>query len=196
MPYENDLIANRKRTVGSPLKEFVVPEGDFLESEDEEKSRMLREQHQLQMRAKKEKQPISESGKKRVEMLCGMLSLTKEVKFNDTIFVVRLLRAKEAAQIASDILKLNLTYNVENSYAFKHLTLAKALVSINNIDIDTFLDSANNDDKAKQAFVEELQEFVVDYLFKKYTELNEEVKVKYGIKTEEQAKELAEDIKK
>lgn len=196
MPYENDLIANRKRTVGSPLKEFVVPEGDFLESEDEEKSRMLREQHQLQMRAKKEKQPISESGKKRVEMLCGMMSLTKEVKFNDTIFVVRLLRAKEAAQIASDILKLNLTYNVENSYAFKHLTLAKALVSINNIDIDTFLDSANNDDKAKQAFVEELQEFVVDYLFKKYTELNEEVKVKYGIKTEEQAKELAEDIKK
>jgi hypothetical protein len=181
MPYENDLIANRKRTVGSPLKEFVVPEGDFLESEDEEKSRMLREQHQLQMRAKKEKQPISESGKKRVEMLCGMLSLTKEVKFNDTIFVVRLLRAKEAAQIASDILKLNLTYNVENSYAFKHLTLAKALVSINNIDIDTFLDSANNDDKAKQAFVEELQEFVVDYLFKKYTELNEEVKVKYGM---------------
>lgn len=193
MPYESDLTANKKRSVGTPLREFNVPDGEQSEIED---NLDLRRQQFAQMKAKKEKQPITESAKKRIEMLCGMLSLTREATINDNKFVLKLLKAKETAYISTEIYKPDFVYTIERDIYFKQITLAKSLISINDVDINLFLSNDENDIAVNIAFVQELHDYVVDYLFDEYIKLNNQAKEQCGIRTKEQAEDLVEDLKK
>lgn len=139
-----------------------------------------------------ENSKISEAAKRRIEALCGMSQLTKEVAVGENIFVLRSLKTKENREIINAALKYDGT--VEFSFEIRKQALARSLVSVAGVDLEAFL--GTTDFSAKLDFIDELDDAISDRLYNEYLAINKEIKDKYAIKTEQDAKEVIEDLKK
>lgn len=135
---------------------------------------------------------LAPAARKRIEMLCGMSSLTREVNIDQNIFVLKSLRAKDNRQTLLDAMKYDGT--VEFSFELRRQVLARSLLQIAGSDVEAFL--GTSDFKARLEFLDELDEAVLDRLYNEYLILSKEIKDKYSLVKEEEVKEAIEDIKK
>lgn len=192
------------------LKEYVVPDESIPEEEIvnpyaknqvniQSQPQMqldrdaIRESLELERRAKMQAEAkVSPAAKKRIEMLCGMSMLTREVDIDNNIFTLRTLKSKENRQALVDAVKYDGT--IEFSFELRKQILARSIEKIAGVEIDAFLGSF--DFKAKLEFIDELDEAVLDKLYNEYLSLNKEIKDKYSAKNEVEVKEVIEDIKK
>lgn len=179
----------RKQIPQSKQREFVVQdESEDLRKFEEEIRR------EKQARINPEKERMSDPAKKRIEFLLNLTTLKKEVTINNTKFVIRTLKSNELR----DVLKAGSIYNDSPKFEFlfelRRNILARSLVSIESLDFDSFIGSDNLQDKIE--FIDSMDENLLKLLHAAYEELFKESEDKYGIKTEEQQKELVEDLKK
>ena len=145
--------------------------------------------------AKKEKGKIdrlSPGAKKRIEQLLGMMRLTKEVEMNGIIFSLRTLNAEESRSVLHAAAQYDGT--VETPFELRKQTLSYALEKINGDRIADFLGSP--DRSVILEFLDELDENAVSILFRNYTSLSNETDKRYGIVSDQDAKEVLEDLKK
>jgi hypothetical protein len=136
---------------------------------------------------------ISDTGKRRIELLAQIGRLTKDVKIGDCTFTLRTLKAREmeAAMLAT---VRSAEFNIEASYETRRQQLARAIAKVDGAEMDEVLESNTID--AKLNMMEEMEEIVVSKLWDTFVLLQNEAKEKYGINTEAQAKEVVEDLKK
>lgn len=136
---------------------------------------------------------ISDTGKRRIELLAQIGRLTKDIKIGDYTFTLRTLKAREmeAAMLAT---VRSAEFNIEASYETRRQQLARAISKIDGTDIDDVIDSHSIDDRLN--LIEELEEMVVSKLWDTFILLQGESRAKYGINTETDAKEVVEDLKK
>lgn len=135
---------------------------------------------------------ISPAAKKRIEMLCGMSSIERQVDIEGNIFILRSIKSKDNRQALSAAIKFDGT--VEFSFELRKQILARSLISIAGADIDAFL--GTNDFDIKLEFLEELDEAILDRLYNEYLLLSKEIKEKYSISKEEEVKEVVDELKK
>ena len=213
MPTINSPISNKSFQGTSNMREFVVPDGNdepemqmpqmgnpFHHEHHEHNGQMHYAQHApqqpvpfesgMQMRKQKNNK-ISDAGRKRVEMLCGMSSLNKEVKIGENAFVLRTLKSKENRTCLAECLKFDGT--VEFTFELRRQILARSIVSVSGIELENFLGSFELD--AKLEFIDELDDLIIDKLYGEYLALNKEVKDKFSLNSEN-IKETVEEIKK
>src|SRR5258708_5368059 len=147
--------------------------------------------------ARKEKatgtQRITDSSKKRIEILANIGRLSKDVKLGDISFSLRTLKSKENEEATRAIFANSVT-QLEASLEARKQQLARSIYKIDGQDIDFVIGSVSFDDRL--AFIGELEDIVVEALWENYVALKEEVRAKYGINTEVQAKEVIDDLKK
>lgn len=138
------------------------------------------------------KEKITDSAKKRIEMLVGMVRLTREVNIDGNVFVLRTLKSKEMREAMTNVLPFDGT--IQAPYEIRSQLLARSLTHVAGIEIDHFIGS--NTFESKILFLEELDDGLLTRLYNEYVILADTSKNKYAIKTEEDVKEVMEDLKK
>ena len=152
----------------------------------------IEEQLQKARLSQKGKERISDPAKKRIEMLMGMTSLTKEVNIEGNLYGLKSLKSKDMREALSEVAKVDGT--LEAPYEIRKQLLARSLTHIAGIELDQFIgDSSLN---SKLLFVDNLDDALVARLYNEYVLLANEIKQKYSIQNENDLKEVIEDSKK
>lgn len=136
---------------------------------------------------------MSFASKTRIELLAEIGSLTKDVIIGANTFSIRTLKSKEVRAATLAAFSTSKT-ELEVSFASRLQQLARAIVKIDGNDFGLTIGSDDLDKKI--LVIEEFEEFVVNKLYNEFSNLKKEAEETYGIKTVEEAKEVAEDLKK
>lgn len=201
----DSTITNRKFSA-QQLKEFDVPDESQSPSviynyEDiEAKNRKFEQvpaELEAQIRAAKDarrlgKERLNEGAKRRIEMLVGMIKVTRSVDLEGNIYVFKSLTSKETRDAIAASAEFD--GNVQAPFEIRRQFLARSLTHISGVEIEDFIGS--NSMEAKMLFLDELDHTLLNRLYEEYLLLNNEVINKYSIKTVEEAKEVMEDLKK
>lgn len=135
---------------------------------------------------------LSAAAKHRIEILCGMSRLTTEVKIEENTFVLRNLKSKELQEAISKAAEYDGT--VDSTFEIRNQLLSRSLYQVADMEVGLFL--GDDSVEARLEFLSELDEPVVSVLYDEYVKLANLTKNKYAIKTEKEAAEVAEDLKK
>lgn len=138
------------------------------------------------------KQRLTESAKRRLESLLGMVRETHQVPIGNVLFTLQTLTGKETREA------IKATYNydgtVEGPFEMRNQLLARSITSIGGLDFDQFVGSDNIE--IKLLFVEELDDIVLNALYDGYLIMTKKAKEKYSINSDTQVQEVISDIKK
>jgi len=150
-----------------------------------------------EMRAAKEakrtgKERLNDGAKRRIEMLLGMTRTLREVDIEGNVFVLRTLKGDEMRQAIASASAYDGT--VQSPYEVRKQLLARSLTQVAGVDINQFI--GGNSLEHRFLFVDELDEALLSRLYDEYVILAKEARSKYAIKTEEEVKEIVEDLKK
>jgi len=138
------------------------------------------------------KNKVGGHAKQRIELLANIGRLFKDVEIDGIVFSLRTLKAKESREAMLSIFKC--TNDADAAFEIRRQTLARAIFKIDGQDIESTLGGADFD--LKLGLVDDMEETIITKLYNEFNELRHEVGVKYGIESETQAKEVAEDLKK
>lgn len=200
-----DSPISNKQFTASPLKEFSVPdESDYdQDSMHEFQEKINRESQrdpaeiEREIKAAKEarrtgKERLGEGAKRRIEILLGMTRTTHKVDVDGIEFVFQSLKAKEMRE--SLIVVADYDNTIQAPYEVRKQFLARSIVSVGGVDFGQFIGS--NTLESKLEFVEELDDALLNRLYDEYLKMAQEARNKFSIKTDDEAKEVIEDIKK
>lgn len=138
------------------------------------------------------KERLTDSARRRIEMLCGMLRCTKEVTIDGNVFVLRTLKGKEIREAVVAASAFDGT--VELPFESRKNILGRSLVQVGGVDVELFL--GDDSLEARMEFLEELDEPILERIHAGYVQLVAETEAKYTVKTDADAKEVISDIKK
>ena len=156
---------------------------------DEELEEMVR---QNRIARKRQMTQISPQAKKRLELLLGMIRTIRQFQIGENSFTLQSLKGKEMREAVMAAAEYDRT--VQSPFEIRRQLLARSLVEISGVNFEQFIGSSELD--AKLIFVEELDEALLTRMYDEYLILAREARDKYAIKTEAEAKELVQDIKK
>lgn len=188
------------------MRNLVIP--DETESDiqrfslsDEESLELERKiQHDKDLKMNKGVEKISEGAKKRIEILIGMTTSTKEIDVSGVIFKVKVLSSKDVKDAILHSYEEKAKYKTEvmsnynEMFELRRQIIARAVLSIGELSFSDFI--ASNDLNDKLSFVDQLDESALTKIYTDYNTLSKESSDKYEIKTKEQVEEVAQDIKK
>lgn len=187
---------------GGRLGGYAPPDIDAAISYQEQlDSRSDEDRHMLeverQMRAARDakrtgKVRLNDGAKRRIEMLLGMTRTTREVDIAGNVFGFQSLRAEEMRQAIIAAAEFDGT--VQSPFEIRRQLIARSLTRVAGLDIHQFIGS--NELDAKLQFVDELDEALLNRLYDEYLALAKESKDKFAIKSDADAQEVVEDLKK
>lgn len=130
--------------------------------------------------------------KLRAEILCGIGRLQTETEIGGHKFVLQSLKAGEMKEVLTVVSQVSTAASA--MFEMRAHVLARALTTVDEQPIDLILGTANVDDVID--FINELQESVVNQLYTSYTAMVKDNDTKFAVKDEQDAREVAEEIKK
>lgn len=138
----------------------------------------------------------SVESKGRLEYLLGLGRIKDTMEVDGVKFGLQSLRTRELESVWEEVIKLGDTESkLKFQFELRIQTLARALVSVDDMPFEMVLGKSTLDDK--MVFLRELDENVIDFLYSFYQKNIVDVgKDKYSIKSKEDAKEVSEEIKK
>lgn len=138
---------------------------------------------------------ISPEGKRRIEILAELGRMTGEVEVEGVTFSFRSLRTKEQKDVFSDALGHPSSTGIGTQYLIMAHTLARAITHVDNQPLEFIVGSASPE--LKVVLFEEMDDTIVDYLYRWYKDnIVAKAKAKYSIDQDNDAEEVAADIKK
>jgi hypothetical protein len=148
------------------------------------------QQYRRNISSKEDK--VGDYAKKRVELLANIGRLTKVVEIDGVTFSLRTLKTKEAREATMAI--FGCVNDVDASFEIRRQTLARAIYEIDGQATELAL--GGDDFTFKLQLVDDMEDVTVIRLYNEFNMLRNEVQTKYGLKTEQEVKEVLEDIKK
>lgn len=181
------MIQSQKQTNTKQTFSSTIPEEEMTIDKLEEIERKIQS-------AKKNNgvEKLSLAAKNRIEALCGMSKSTKEIDLDGNKYELHGLKGKD--QRAAIVAAANFDGTAHAAFEIRKQFLARALVAINGTDLELYLGS--NLLEAKLEFIEELEEPMLIKLYSEYLNMVQETQDRYFIKSENDAKEVVEDLKK
>lgn len=144
-------------------------------------------------KAKREgKERLSEGAKRRVEMLVGMTRLTRDVEVAGNLYRLQSLSSRELRDALTATAEFD--GSIELVFETRKQLLARSLVVIAGVETSQFLYS--EDLEVRLDFIEMMDHALLLRLYNEYVLLANEAQDKYAIKTQEEAREVLEDLKK
>ena len=197
MPDIKSEITNRNFQSNQGLKQFEIEDASnpSYHDHDSEGLRIAQMEQKITeaRRAKASgKERLTEQAKRRIEMLCNISRMTKDVTIDGNVYSLRTLRSKELQEVISASAKFDGSINI--TFESRKHFLARGLYKVAGTDISDFL----NDDsiEARLEFFDCLEEVVVSKLYTEFQKLTSESEEKYGLKKDSDVKEVYEDLKK
>lgn len=135
---------------------------------------------------------ITPTAKERIEMLTELGRCYDEAEFEGVTFSLQSLKSRE---IRAVVRISNTAVNAADSYfEARDQTLARSIYQVDGQPIEVVL--GTNDLKDIIEWIGEMDESLLEYLHNRYLKMMRKNKAKFVIKDEEDAKEVAEEIKK
>jgi hypothetical protein len=163
-----------------------------LEPSFEESAEIERQIRDAREARKSGKERLNDGAKRRIEMLVGMTRSNREVDLEGNMFVLQTLRSKEMREAIMAASEFDNT--VQFPFEMRRQFLGRALIQVAGVDVAQFVGS--NTLEAKLQLIDDLPESLLNRLYDEYTLLVKESSDKFAIKTEDDAKEVGEDLKK
>jgi hypothetical protein len=138
------------------------------------------------------REKISSGAKRRLEMLLGMTRTTHTVDIGGNIFTMQTIPAKYMREALVAISEFDGT--VQAPFEARRQFLARSLIQVAGVEFSQFINSDTIEDKL--SFLDELDESLLNRLYSEYLFMTEQAKEKYAIKSEIEAKEVFDDLKK
>ena len=135
---------------------------------------------------------LNDGAKRRIEMLLEMTRSNREVDLNGNIFILQTLRSKEMREAMMAASEFDGT--VQSPFEIRRQLLSRSLTSIAGVEFAQFVGSDSLD--AKLELIDSLDEAVLNRLFDEYSTLVNDSRDKYALKSDQDVKEVAEDLKK
>lgn len=135
----------------------------------EERLNKARQVEEEQPPPRQQEEIVNRPAVNRFEFLIGMARAVKEVKVGENTFVLKTLKSKENKEIFLSV--VGAKNAIEEMYLVRAGTLARAIHTINGIPFERVINA--NDLKAKMEFIDEMQEAVLNLLFKEYNVLKD-----------------------
>src|SRR5579864_457486 len=143
-------------------------------------------------KAKREgRERLSDGAKRRIEILIGMTRLTRDVEVDGKAYRLQTLKSKELREALTTTAEFDGT--VELVFETRKQLLARSLVVVAGVEIEQFL--SNDDLQTKLDFIEEMDHALLLRLYNEYISLSNEAQEKYALKTVEELKEVATELK-
>jgi hypothetical protein len=221
-----DSPIGSKQFQGQPMKDFSIPDDSGYEQPPQRPMRVPHEpipafdersmrefQSQMQQpapggvremsdiekeihaakKAKREgKERLSDGARRRIEMLIGMTRLTRELDVGGQMYKLQTLTSQELRDAIVSAAEFD--GSVQFIFETRRQLLARSLTVVSGVEIDQFLNSRDLEDRLY--FIELLDHALLIRLYNEYVTLSKEAQDKYSPKTEEQVKEVLEDLKK
>lgn len=138
------------------------------------------------------KERLSEGARRRIEMLIGMTRSSREFSFAENTFILQTLKAKEMREAIMAAAEFAGT--VQEPFEIRRQFLARSLTQVAGVEIEQFIGSSSLE--SRLAFIDEVDDVLLNRLYDEYLLLLREAKEKYSITTTEAAKEIIDDLKK
>ena len=196
----NSPLGNKKFG-GQQMRQFDIPDESGYSNEsiqqlqqqmDQDTSEIEREIRTAKEAKRTGKERLNEGAKKRIEMLIGMTRTTKSVDIEGNEFVFQSLKSKEFRDAVMAAAAFD--GSIQSPFEIRRQFLTRSLTHVAGVDIEQFLGSVEFD--AKLAFIDQLDEALLNRLYDEYLSLAQEAKDKFSIKTNEDASQVIEDLKK
>lgn len=144
-------------------------------------------------RAKREgKERLTDGAKRRIEILIGMTRLSRDIEIDGKMYRLQTLKSKELREAL--VATTSFDGTIQLIFETRKQLLARSLVIVAGVEVEQFLSS--DDLQAKLDFIEELDHSLLIRLYNEYVSLSNEAQEKYALKTVEELKEVAEELKK
>lgn len=191
MPGYDSPLGSKNFNSNSKMRELDIPDESMQEDKEDisEIEKRIREEREVKRTGKIR---LNEGAKKRIEFLIGMLRTTRNVLINNEKYILQSLKDSEKREAIMEVAKYDGT--VQATFEMRKQLLARSLVMIAGVDVSAFL--GTNDFSAKLEFIDQLDSAFISRLYTEYLLLQEEAKRKYDINSDEEAKEVIEDLKK
>lgn len=164
-----------------------------MQNEPEEDSMEIERQIRAAREAKRSgKERLNDGAKRRIEMLIGMTRSIREVIIENNKFVFQTLNSKEMREAI--LLASAFDHTVQSPFEVRRQFLARSLTHIAGIEVAQFVGSNNLEDRLE--LIDNLDESLLNRLFEEYSLLVQESREKFSIKSVEDIKEVAGDLKK
>lgn len=151
------------------------------------------EQEELMRRRRATREmPLDDYSKDRLKILANIGRLTRQAKIEGTTFTLRTLKSKESKDAVSEMFKM--TNDLEARHELRRHTLARSLHKIDDEEVSNLLGTDNL--QSKLEMFDEMDEALVEAIYREYQELTKEVGKKYSLETEDGIKEVVKDLKK
>lgn len=155
----------------------------------QEKERIIKEARVAKMHGKVR---LNEGARRRVEMLCGLTRSTRTADLDGQKFSLRTLKNKEMREALLTASQFDGT--VESPFEIRKQLLARSLYEIAGTEASLFLGDPSLE--AMFEFLDEIDETLLTRLYSEYLLLVDDAGKKFSIKSEADAKEVVEDLKK
>lgn len=223
MPEFKSPIGN-KQFQGQPMRDLSVPDDSGYDQPvrqprahqhshpdfDEQSMREFQSQMQTPVQAPREmseaemqilaakkakregRERLTDGAKRRIEILIGMTRLTRDVDVDGKLYRLQTLKSKELREALVATAEFDGT--VQLVFETRKQLLARSLVVVAGVEIEQFL--SNDDLQTKLEFIEEMDHALLLRLYNEYINLSNEAQDKYALKTVEELKEVASELKK
>jgi hypothetical protein len=171
------------------MREF---QGQMQQPGVREMSDIEKEIHTAKKAKREGKERLSDGARRRIELLIGMTRLTRDVDIDGQMYKLQTLTSQELRDAIVATAEFDGT--VEFIFETRRQLLGRSLTVVAGVEIDQFLNSRELDDRLY--FIELLDHALLIRLYNEYVTLSKDAQDKYSPKTEEQVKEVVEDLKK
>lgn len=159
---------------------------------EQDPAEVERQIRQSRLDKKSGKERLDAGAKRRIEMLVGMTRATREVEIEDNVFLLKTLRSKEMREALIAASEFDGT--IQFPFEIRKQLLSRSIIQIAGVEIEQFIGS--NETDAKCEFIDLMDEFLLNRIYNEYLILVRETSVKYAVKTENDVKEIVNDLKK
>ena len=138
------------------------------------------------------KERLSESAKRRIEMLLEMTHDRHKAKIGENEFVFKTLTSIETREAIVAAAEFDGT--VQSPFEIRRQFLARSIIEIAGIEIAQFIGS--NSLEARLELIDSLGESILNRLYDEYSIMVKESRDKFAIKSPEEVQEVFDDLKK
>lgn len=187
--YESSI--SNKEFDNTPSKHFIIDDESDNLSQEESLTDVEMKIKEARIAKRDAGKYINPAAKKRVEIISGLGRATKDIPVDGMIFSIRTLKGNELRAVVKAT--MNTDQAIDQMFESRTHTLARSIYKIDGSDIEFILNDPSLE--AKLSFVEELDDVVLQYIYKEYDNLVTSHKKKYA-SVEEEIGEISNDLTK
>lgn len=199
-PPPSHVVHNAKQRLGGhspqmPDLSAALAFSERLSPEEDDRQQLA--DMEMQMKAARDakrtgKTRLNDGARRRIEMLVGMTRTTREFDVGGNAFALQTLNSKE---MRSAIMEAsNFDGTVQSPFEIRRQLLARSLTQIAGLETNQFVGSDLLE--ARLEMIDSLDEALLNRLYDEYLTMVNESREKYTVKTQAEAEELAEELKK